>query len=214
MTGELRLLNVGCGRRFHPSWTNIDLESSDPEVRQHDITAGLPFEDNHFDAVYHSHVLEHLDPAAGEALLDECFRVLKPQGVLRIVVPNLEQIATLYLNYHREAWSGDETAEVNYRWMKLELLDQLVRTHSGGRMGQYMASEGIKNLGFVRSRFGDEFYRCQEELESQEKSDVPRSIETPPFSARGIEGIKRYKKSTGSLVRSPLDGKRRSQKFR
>ena len=157
-----KLLNVGCGGRFHASWTNIDLESAAAEVRKHDITQGLPFADNHFDAIYHSHVLEHLDPADGEKLLDECFRVLKPTGVLRIVVPNLEQIATLYLNYHRQAWGGEKGAAVNYRWMKLELLDQLVRTHSGGRMGQYMASDGIKNIGFVRSRFGDEFFRCQE----------------------------------------------------
>lgn len=163
------MLNVGCGRRFHASWTNIDLESVDPQVREYDITAGLPFEDNSFDAVYHSHVLEHLDPRDGEALLDECFRVLRPNGVLRIVVPNLERIATLYLKYHGQAWVGEQGAAVNYRWMKLELLDQLVRSYSGGRMGQYMASDGIKNVGFVRSRLGDEFLRIQ---------DVDQAIET------------------------------------
>ena len=157
-----RLLNVGCGRRFHPAWTNIDLESWDPQVTQHDITKGLPFEDDHFDAVYHSHVLEHLEPRDGERLLDECYRVLRPGGVLRIVVPNLEQIATLYLKYHKEAWAGNEGAAVNYNWMKLELLDQLVRSHSGGAMGQYMAGDEIKNSGFVKSRVGDEFSRCQD----------------------------------------------------
>ena len=129
---------------------------------EHDITKGLPFRDNEFHAVYHSHVLEHLQPADGEKLLDECFRVLRPGGVLRIVVPNLEQIATLYLKYHQQAWAGEKGAAVNYKWMKLELLDQLVRGYSGGSMGQYMASEEIKNSGFVRSRVGDEFSRCQD----------------------------------------------------
>ena len=131
-------------------------------VAEHDITKGLPFGENEFDAVYHSHVLEHLEPADGEKLLSECHRVLRPGGVLRIVVPNLEQIATLYLNYHREAWSGEKGAAVNYKWMKLELLDQLVRSQSGGSMGQYMAGDEIKNSGFVRSRVGDEFSRCQD----------------------------------------------------
>ena len=157
-----KLLNVGCGRRFHPAWTNIDLESYDPSVDEYDITQGLPYPDNHFDAVYHSHVLEHLEPQHGEKLLSECYRVLRVGGVLRIVVPNLEQIATLYLNYHREAWFGAEGAAVNYKWMKLELLDQLVRSHSGGAMGQYMAGDEIKNSGFVSSRVGDEFSRCQD----------------------------------------------------
>jgi len=156
------MLNVGCGRRFHSAWTNIDLESYAPEVAQHDITKGLPFAKDHFDVVYHSHVLEHLHPRDGEKLLDECFRVLRPGGVLRIVGPNLEQIATLYLKYHRQAWAGEQGAAINYRWMKLELLDQLVRTHSGGSMGQYMAGEEIRNSGFVRSRVGDEFSRCQD----------------------------------------------------
>ncbi len=155
-------MNVGCGRRFHQAWINIDLESYDPAVVQHDITKGLPYEDDQFDAVYHSHVLEHLDPGDGEKLLDECYRVLRPGGVLRIVVPNLEQIATLYLNYHRQAWAGETGAAINYKWMKLELLDQLVRSHSGGSMGQYMAGDEIKNSGFVRARVGDEFSRCQD----------------------------------------------------
>lgn len=157
-----RLLNIGCGRRYHRDWTNIDLESFDDQVAQHDITQGLPYDDSQFDAVYHSHVLEHLDPKDGEDLLEECYRVLKPGGILRVVVPNLEQIATLYLKYHHSAWEGDQQAAVNYNWMKLELLDQLVRSHSGGAMGQYMAGQEIKNSGFVRSRVGDEFSRCQD----------------------------------------------------
>ncbi len=158
-------------------------------VEQHDITKGLPYEDNSFDGVYHSHVLEHLEPRDGEKLLDECFRVLRPNGVLRIVVPNLEQIVTLYLNYHREAWAGDETAAIHYKWMKLELLDQLVRSHSGGSMGQYMAGEEIKNSGFVRSRVGDEFSRCQD---MGQGSDIDRPRD-PTLVEKMAERLKKGK---------------------
>ena len=91
------MLNVGCGQRFHADWVNVDLVPADSSVRACDISKGLPFDDGQFDAVYHSHVLEHLDPAAGRALLAECLRVLKPGGVVRIVVPDLEQIATCLL---------------------------------------------------------------------------------------------------------------------
>jgi SAM-dependent methyltransferase len=165
-----KLLNIGCGRRFHPAWTNIDLESVAPEVMEHDITAGLPFENEQYDGVYHSHVLEHLEPTAGERLLDECYRVLRPGGVLRIAVPNLEQIAKLYLEQHSRAWTGDDNAAINYNWMKLELLDQLVRGQSGGRMGAYMASDEIQNSGFVKARVGDEFSRCQNHAEHTAKT--------------------------------------------
>ena len=160
-----RLLNIGCGRRYHRGWTNLDLESRDTSVIQWDITSGLPFEDNSLDVVYHSHVLEHLRPDDGERLLEECYRVLAPGGVLRVVVPDLEKIAQLYLSMHQQAWSGDENSAVDYNWMKLELLDQLVRTRSGGRMGPYMASDKIRNSDFVRSRVGDEFSICRETVE-------------------------------------------------
>lgn len=157
-----RYLNLGCGRRYHSSWTNLDLESDNPKVISHDITRGLPFEASSFNAVYHSHVLEHLSPDEGKLLIQECYRVLSPGGVLRVVVPDLERIARLYLENHQKAWDGDEVASVNYDWMKMELLDQLVREKSGGQMGIYMSRSEIKNAEFVQSRVGDELAVCQE----------------------------------------------------
>ncbi|MCP4082694.1 MAG: methyltransferase domain-containing protein [Pirellulaceae bacterium] len=156
-----RLLNVGCGAHFHPDWCNIDLVSNHPDVIEYDIRGGLPFADNSFDAAYHSHVLEHLTPAQGEALVLECHRVLRPGGVLRVVVPDLEQISRIYLRMLDDAWEGNSTAEKNYEWMKLELLDQMVRHQSGGLMGPYMVDSIKTNAEFVRSRIGSELESCQ-----------------------------------------------------
>ncbi len=155
-----RLLNIGCGSHFHVDWINLDLISDNLNVIPHDVTCGLPFADGHFDSVYHSHVLEHLHCDDGFKLLNECFRVLKPGGVARIVVPDLERIAKLYLEMHDRAWRGDQQAKTDYDWMKLELLDQLVRDQSGGQMGQYMTDPEIRNSEFVRSRVGEEYRTC------------------------------------------------------
>ena len=157
---SLRMLNVGCGMQFHSDWVNVDLIANHEGVIAHDLNDGLPFKTASFDVVYHSHVLEHVDPSSGHALVMECLRVLKPGGVLRIVVPDLERIVELYLEMHFRAWEGEEGAKTDYTWMKLELLDQLVRDRSGGRMGQYMSDPKIKNSDFVRSRVGDEYSRC------------------------------------------------------
>ena len=154
-------LNIGCGRQYHHDWINLDLETDDPNVLRHNVIHGLPFAENHFDVIYHSHILEHLKPENGANLMDECYRVLRPGGVLRIVVPDLERIASLYLEMHDQAWQGDDQSKVDYNWIKLELLDQLVREYSGGRMGRYMANPEIQNSDFVRSRVGEEFWICR-----------------------------------------------------
>jgi SAM-dependent methyltransferase len=51
----------------------------------HDLTSPLPFEDNQFDTVLLSDVLEHIPTP--DRLLDEIVRVLKPNGHLLINVP-------------------------------------------------------------------------------------------------------------------------------
>lgn len=158
---EERRLNVGCGAHYHPDWCNIDLVASSKDVIQHDIRQGLPFADNSFDAVYHSHVLEHLTPQQGEKLIRECGRILAPGGILRIVVPDLERITRLYLKMLDQAWDGSSESEENYEWMKLELLDQMVRQQSGGLMGPYMIDNSRSNADFVRSRIGGELDSCQ-----------------------------------------------------
>jgi SAM-dependent methyltransferase len=44
--------------------------------------------DQHFDAVYLSHLLEHIHDPGG--LIQECYRVLKPGGTIVALTPNVE----------------------------------------------------------------------------------------------------------------------------
>ena len=67
-----------------------------------DITKNLHYPDIHFDACYSSHVLEHLTKEESQQLLTECHRILKPQGVIRVVVPDLEAIVREYLRILEE----------------------------------------------------------------------------------------------------------------
>jgi predicted SAM-dependent methyltransferase len=152
-----RLLNFGCGATFHPEWINLDAAPVYPEIIAHDLRRGFPYEAESFDAVYGSHVLEHLDPSAGAQLLRECFRVLKPGGIVRIVVPDLETIARLYLQSLEGALSGDADARMRYEWIMLELYDQATRSSSGGRMAEYLRRtlDG-RAVQFVAGRIGAE----------------------------------------------------------
>jgi len=68
-----------------------------PSIFIHDVRKPLPFSDGSVAAVYASHVLEHLYREEGQRLIAESFRVLAPEGVLRIVVPDLRAIVEEYL---------------------------------------------------------------------------------------------------------------------
>lgn len=152
----MELLNVGCGGHFHPSWTNIDIVSSSPEVIAVNVQKGLPFADRTFDAVYHSHLLEHLNRRDALALLKEALRVMKPQAIMRVVTPDLETIVRLYLDKLDGALINAPGAADDYQWMLLELLDQTLRNESGGEMGRYLKRPDLPNKAFILSRIGKE----------------------------------------------------------
>ena len=61
-----------------------------------DLTKPLPYTDNSITAIFSSHVFEHLFMDEVEKLIGECYRVLKPSGICRVVVPDLEKIIALY----------------------------------------------------------------------------------------------------------------------
>jgi predicted SAM-dependent methyltransferase len=67
-------------------------------VRYLNLTKKLGFLDDSVDAVYASHVWEHLYFEEALKLTEECYRILKPGGLLRLAVPNLKYHVETYLN--------------------------------------------------------------------------------------------------------------------
>lgn len=151
-----RYLNIGCGNRFHPGWINLDMQPRHPSVIRLDAGKPLPFPDDHFNIVYHSHVLEHIPRNEVPGFLSECRRVLKPGGLLRVAVPNLEEIARLYVRALDESIRGDPQWQERYEWILLELLDQVARHRSGGLMLEYLLRDPPPALDFVLERIGAE----------------------------------------------------------
>lgn len=62
----------------------------------HDLSFGVPFNDNSVDYIYSSHFLEHLFLKEAKVLLKDSLRSLKPSGVIRISVPDLKYAIHLY----------------------------------------------------------------------------------------------------------------------
>jgi len=152
----MKMLNIGCGSNYHADWINIDILPPDPKVLYSDLTKGLPFTNKEIDACYSSHLLEHLSKDDSLKLVSECYRVLKSNGIIRIVIPDLEGIARNYLEILNTVTKPDSEREADYDWIMLELYDQAVRDYPGGGMSKYLLNPDISNRDFVRSRIGSE----------------------------------------------------------
>ena len=81
-------LNLGCGPVKEQGYINIDLHDESADVHM-DVTA-LEYDDNSVDEIYSSHLLEHFGFMEVPAVLREWARVLKPSGLLKMNLPNLE----------------------------------------------------------------------------------------------------------------------------
>jgi len=149
-------LNLGCGRRRCAGWVNMDVAPQGPDVTPWNVVEPLPLGDASFDVVYHSHLLEHVPPDDAAEFLQECHRVLRPGGILRVVVPDLEGICRMYLQKLAEVTAGKAAAEADYDWMMLELMDQVTRQTSGGMMARLFSQAPLPNPDFVASRIGAE----------------------------------------------------------
>lgn len=93
-------LNLGSGPRGldTANWVNIDGFKDKNVHYLCDFSRPLPFEDETFDGIFCEHVLEHFTYGSGRTLLVECKRILKKDGVLRIVVPDGNKILTSYFD--------------------------------------------------------------------------------------------------------------------
>lgn len=194
------LLNLGCGDRRHDDWVNTDLVPVAADVLAVDLRKPLPFPDGSFEGVYASHVLEHLAPIEALALLRECRRVLRPEGTVRVVVPDLERIARDYLaSFDQASATSDPEARWRHRWMTVELLDQLVRTRCGGVMRRWWSCDPPPCRDFVERRVGAEAARSVARLAAERRrnqaaavrpeqilfDDPPSARETARFASRG-----------------------------
>ncbi|QEM69763.1 methyltransferase domain-containing protein [Geobacter sp. FeAm09] len=116
MVIALKKLNLACGNIVLTGWDNLDYECRANGVIACNLTEKLPYGDNSVDEIFTSHFLEHLKLRT-EAIpfLQECERVLKPGGVLSIIVPDFEMLTiTKVFDYHHNKF---RTPEEQLRWL-------------------------------------------------------------------------------------------------
>lgn len=176
-----RILNLGCGTRTCSRTENIDWSiyqrlkanpigrtlapraltgirrkqflQMDDDVVVHDLRKGIPAADQSVDAVYHSHVLEHIDRDAVPAFFAEIRRVLRRGGLHRVVVPDLERYARDYVS-SLEAGLVHGEARLCHDATVSAMILQMVRREAAGTSQQSKLQRRLENivLGDARKR--------------------------------------------------------------
>ena len=104
--GEVNL-NAGCGMPgtcMLPPFINFDWKEyptwGDDEYEDYVFQVGdvrsLPYENNYFDVVFGSEIIEHFMYGESIDVLREFYRVLKSEGCLKIICPNFEYAIKIY----------------------------------------------------------------------------------------------------------------------
>jgi len=149
-------LNLGCGQVRPEGWINTD-SSLNSLIQQLPLGKKMAkllganqeyqsgnakymnlnkkwtqIQNSSVEVVYASHLFEHLSSQSASLFLSEAYRVLAPNGTIRLVVPNLSAHATLYIE---EFNKGNKDAYKQFMWalnMHLE--------------GQYPPNKMLHNL--------------------------------------------------------------------
>lgn len=125
-------VQYGCGLSAPKEWTNFDIS---PTLRIQNIPIlgpifkdrlntifpknalygniikGLPVNDNSCDGLYCSHTLEHISLNDFRKALINSYKILKPGGIFRCVVPDLELAARTYINDYDK---GNHSSSLNF----------------------------------------------------------------------------------------------------
>ena len=115
-------LHLGCGNKRIEGFTNIDCRYLPTVDRVDNIRFLRSYKENSIDLIYASHVLEHFSRWEYKQCLRRWNDILKPGGVLRLAIPDFNQIAQHYMKFKDLRalsgllYGGQDYPENNHFW--------------------------------------------------------------------------------------------------
>jgi hypothetical protein len=110
-------LDFGAGNRPQPGYKSVDLHAPQVDYRVDLCKFPFPWKDNTVDEIVSSHFLEHIPRDLRWPFFNECYRVLKLDGAMKIVVPSFKSdraygdmthemppIVPMFFFYLNKAW--------------------------------------------------------------------------------------------------------------
>lgn len=120
----MKKLNVGCGNDQKEGYVNLDVVDYGGNV-QHDLNSfPYPFEENTFDEIFCSHILEHLDNFHNT--ITELYRIAKPNAHIIVYAPFFlntkyfgepdHKIPFSIRTFDNYEWLGDRKLKFYEKW--------------------------------------------------------------------------------------------------
>jgi hypothetical protein len=90
-------VNLGCGTRTKPGFLNVDYHPGADLCL--DLRRTIPLPDRSCSLIFHEHFLEHLHyPESARLFCAECYRILKPMGIMKFSLPEIERPLRDYIS--------------------------------------------------------------------------------------------------------------------
>ena len=89
-------INLGCGNSYVNNFINVDFFGNKMIDYGMDLRFPFKIESNSIDGIFSEHTFEHLSHQEVDNALGECYRILKPEAKIRIIVPDLSILIERY----------------------------------------------------------------------------------------------------------------------
>jgi hypothetical protein len=194
---EAHYVQFGCGLCAPDNWKNFDagpafwLQSRLPfltpllvkrgfpayprNIQYGDVIKGLPILEQSANAVYCSHVLEHMSLNEFRTTVRNVFSYLRSGGTFRLVLPDIEYLAQSYLNdadpgaasrFMRESYLGEEGLTRGLLALPTALFGRSKHLWMWDFKGLEAELAAAGFTGIRRAQFGDSGDPCFNEVEA------------------------------------------------
>lgn len=179
----VRKLQIGAGTYFLKGWLNTDINPGSREVIYMDATKQFPFEDSVFDYVFSEHQIEHLTYNDGLFMLQECYRILKPGGRIRIATLDLEVLIGLY---------SPEKSDIQQQY--IQWINNKIFPEKGNYRVSFIINNAFRNWGH---KFIYDLETLQGAMEEAGFVDITRYVSGESYD-ENLRGIESHGKDSGN----------------